>query len=107
MGPCRGRRPCLIYSPLLIFPGFGIISHATAVHCGKKGAFGSLRMVHAIVRCCASRQLLCSWSFPLCLKDGGCICHFLRVPPLISINEGCGATPSLKKGPFFCNICKS
>lgn len=35
---------------ILILPGFGIISHATAVHCGKKGAFGSLRMVHAIVR---------------------------------------------------------
>lgn len=35
---------------ILILPGFGIISHATAVHCGKKGAFGSLRMVHAMVR---------------------------------------------------------
>lgn len=35
---------------ILILPGFGIISHATAVHCGKKGAFGSLSMVHAIVR---------------------------------------------------------
>jgi len=35
---------------ILILPGFGIISHATAVHCGKKGAFGSLSMVHAMVR---------------------------------------------------------
>nr|YP_009431961.1 cytochrome c oxidase subunit I [Donax variegatus]ATA66410.1 cytochrome c oxidase subunit I [Donax variegatus] len=34
---------------ILILPGFGIISHATAVHCGKKGAFGSLSMVHAMV----------------------------------------------------------
>lgn len=35
---------------ILILPGFGIISHIIVVYRGKKGAFGSLCIVHAIIR---------------------------------------------------------
>nr|QID02655.1 cytochrome c oxidase subunit I [Scrobicularia plana] len=34
---------------VLILPGFGIISHVFSVHSGKKGVFGPLGMIHAML----------------------------------------------------------
>lgn len=34
---------------ILILPGFGVISHVVAVNSGKKGAFGPLGIMHAII----------------------------------------------------------
>jgi heme/copper-type cytochrome/quinol oxidase subunit 1 len=35
---------------ILILPGFGIISHVVVVHRGKSGAFGRMRIMHALFR---------------------------------------------------------
>lgn len=34
---------------ILILPGFGLVSHVVSVHRGKKGVFGGLSMMHAII----------------------------------------------------------
>jgi hypothetical protein len=52
----------------------------------------------------SSRYLLCGCTFPLCVKNGSCICHLRRIYTLISSSNWLNPSPPVSKCTILPNI---